>query len=142
LSSDNFVYLVHRKSAGCGKVVKANHAGNDLLKVSEYDVSDNMCSCRGFVYRRDCKHIRLLKNPVAGESICLVEARKRMPRLIRMFQHAWHNVDLPNDVYDRVDGAVVCINLNLRNPVSPSDDLPKGLWETNIDGLAVKINIA
>ena len=129
-------YLVQKTEDG-GRILKM-HWDSTYELDAVYEVHHGQCTCRGFAYRRDCKHLQLVGSPETP-GISLAEARAKVTEMIHKLHRDFHSVTLPVEPYERNEKReVVKITLELSKPVCDSIVFLDGVWEGVIEGVTFR----
>lgn len=64
-----------------------NHGGKDVeVSSADYAVNDGKCSCPGYVFRKTCKHVRMVAKAVSPDDVAVDS--KRANRIVKKITKA------------------------------------------------------
>jgi len=129
-------YVVGRD--GEDYVVTKVHEG---VPEAEYRIHNGMCSCSGFKYNHDCKHVEMLVGGLESRAVELAEARKIVTGLVSSLSVLFERVEFPTEIYERDDtGRIWRITLLLKRALSPTLMKP-GVWEGCLKDSHLKVKL-
>jgi len=138
MESFYFIRRVDEKNGSLTKVVK-DKTGH-VEKMTEYTITNGVCSCPGFQYRHDCKHIKMLQEPT-GRLFSEEEVRKQVQILISSFSKIFRHVFFPNNPFEYVGNLVSQVSLILSDPIVESSTVTKGAWVGLLNGTDLKVKL-
>lgn len=114
MADENDSYVVWRHGHSEADVVRYAKESGELVEKSRHVVKSGMCDCEGFGFRKDCKHLKVMSEPIVGVAVDLIEARAILAKLAQEFGTQARR---PEEPFERdASGMVVALNLDVLGP--------------------------